>query len=427
VLDGLQNILPAGTPRFTQTNSSNLVDAYKWTELLDGSGLVLYTLYAGITDRAEPCESLKASVAYCLGLDAPTTLVSSAQVDRFRRGEKLRPENHTRGIRGAFLVAQAMSLPAGCSRQWHVVADVELGQAQVVALRHRLADPTAVARSDRAVGEAGLGQPGPPDGRLRCPAVHGGGKRRRASPCQRGLQRAAWRLLSETSTGITSRDFRDTVRAFNKVVYGRSQELLESLPETLEFPELAASVRQRGDPQLLRLCQEYLPIAFGRRHGDPSRPWNQFEIRLKDRQGRPVFWYEGNWRDIFQNWEALAFSYPEFVENMVAKFVNGSTMDGYNPYRVTKEGIDWEVEDPADPWSYIGYWGDHQIIYLLKFLELSREFHPDRLAALLHEPLFAYANVPYQDPALSRPCSTTRSTRSTTTRTLAQQHRPAGR
>ena len=46
-------------------------------------------------------------------------------------------------------------------------------------------------------------------------------------------------------------------------------------------------------------------------------------------------------------------------------------MDGYNPYRITKEGIDWEVEEPDDPWSYIGYWGDHQIIYLQKLLELS--------------------------------------------------------
>ena len=27
--------------------------------------------------------------------------------------------------------------------------------------------------------------------------------------------------------------------------------------------------------------------------------------------------YEGNWRDIFQNWEALAYSYPEFVESMI--------------------------------------------------------------------------------------------------------------
>jgi hypothetical protein len=33
LLDGLQNVLPAGTPLFTQTNVSNLVDAYKWTEL----------------------------------------------------------------------------------------------------------------------------------------------------------------------------------------------------------------------------------------------------------------------------------------------------------------------------------------------------------------------------------------------------------
>jgi len=395
VLDGLQNILPAGTPRFTQTNSSNLVDAYKWTELLDGSGLVLYTLYAGITDRAEPCESLKASVAYCLGLDAPTTLVSSAQLDRFRRGEKLRPENHTRGIRGAFLVAQAMSLPAGGSRQWHVVADVELGQAQVVALRHRLADPTAVvAAIEQSVsqGSDNLARLMAACDALQCTAEESVAVHHYANVVFNVLRGGC----PPDQYRITSRDFRDTVRAFNKVVYGRSQALLESLPETLEFPELAASLRQGGDLQLLRLCQEYLPMAFGRRHGDPSRPWNQFAIRLKDRQGRPVFWYEGNWRDIFQNWEALAFSYPEFVENMVAKFVNGSTMDGYNPYRITKEGIDWEVEDPADPWSHIGYWGDHQIIYLLKFLELSREFHPDRLASLLHEPLFAYANVPYR-------------------------------
>ena len=51
LLDGLQNILPAGTPAFTQRNSSNLVDAYKWTELDEQTGLALFTLYSGITDR----------------------------------------------------------------------------------------------------------------------------------------------------------------------------------------------------------------------------------------------------------------------------------------------------------------------------------------------------------------------------------------
>jgi hypothetical protein len=139
-----------------------------------------------------------------------------------------------------------------------------------------------------------------------------------------------------------------------------------------------------------------MPIRFGRRHGDPSRPWNQFEIKLHDNAGNRLLSYEGNWRDIFQNWEALTFSYPEFVENIIAKFVNASTMDGYNPYRITKEGIDWEVEEPDDPWSYIGYWGDHQIIYLQKLLELSSHFHPTQLSELLRQPIFCYANVPYR-------------------------------
>ncbi|MBT8445233.1 MAG: hypothetical protein KJO13_10820, partial [Gammaproteobacteria bacterium] len=39
VVDGLQNILPAGTPPFVQTNSSNLANAYKWSELDETTGL----------------------------------------------------------------------------------------------------------------------------------------------------------------------------------------------------------------------------------------------------------------------------------------------------------------------------------------------------------------------------------------------------
>ena len=77
-------------------------------------------------------------------------------------------------------------------------------------------------------------------------------------------------------------------------------------------------------------------------------------------------------------------------------FVNASTADGYNPYRITDHGIDWEVEEPDDPWSYIGYWGDHQIVYLLRLLAQLRAHHPARLAALLGERRFSYANVPYR-------------------------------
>jgi hypothetical protein len=52
MIDGLQNILPAGTPRLLQSGSSNLIDAYKWTELDESSGLAFFTLNSGITDPA---------------------------------------------------------------------------------------------------------------------------------------------------------------------------------------------------------------------------------------------------------------------------------------------------------------------------------------------------------------------------------------
>jgi len=61
-----------------------------------------------------------------------------------------------------------------------------------------------------------------------------------------------------------------------------------------------------------------------------------------------------------------------------------------------RNGIDWESPDPNDPWSYIGYWGDHQIIYLQKLLEISNNFHPGKLDEFLTSEIFTYANVPYQ-------------------------------
>jgi hypothetical protein len=138
---------------------------------------------------------------------------------------------------------------------------------------------------------------------------------------------------------VSLQDFANSVRHFNRDVYERNEALLRNLPAELDFPSLLDAIADCGDPQLERLCYEYLPITFGRRHGDPSRPWNHFSIKLKDDEGNRRLFYEGNWRDIFQNWEALAYSYPEFIENVIAKFVNASTIDGYNPYRITKSFI----------------------------------------------------------------------------------------
>ena len=76
--------------------------------------------------------------------------------------------------------------------------------------------------------------------------------------------------------------------------------------------------------------------------------------------------------------------------------MNASTADGYNPYRITDGGIEWEEPDPEDPWASIGYWGDHQIIYLLKLLEFSVALDSEALHRLLYEDLFVFADVPYE-------------------------------
>ncbi len=395
LIDGLQNILPAGTPRFAQTNTSNLVDAYKWNELIEDKGLGLFTLYSGITDRPEPCESLRATTVFCLGLKGHKVLLSATQLDHFRRGLPVTQEVHKRGIRGAYLVNVSLSLAPQTSQRWQLVADIERSQAQVVSLLHQLNDPASVAEAITESVERGSDE---------LARIMAGGDAFQTTAEENVSTHHYANVLFNILRGgtfddqyqVSSRDFRRIIEMFNHDVFVRHQTVLDALPDELRYSDLLSTIKDLGDPQLERLSRQYLPITFGRRHGDPSRPWNQFAIKLKDDRGNKLLSYQGNWRDIFQNWEALTFSFPEFVENVIAKFLNATTIDGYNPYRISNEGIDWEVEEPDDPWSYIGYWGDHQIIYLLKLLELSDRFHPQRLAALLSQPVFSYANVPYR-------------------------------
>jgi hypothetical protein len=202
---------------------------------------------------------------------------------------------------------------------------------------------------------------------------------------------------SDNNYQIEKNDLSAYLSKANIPVATRHKESIQNLPNQFTLFVVKELALKSNDKDFKRLCLEYLPLKFSRRHGDPSRPWNQFSINTRNEQdGSKVLDYAGNWRDIFQNWEALAHSYPEFIDGMIFKFLNASTFDGYNPYRITKDGIDWERIEADDPWSYIGYWGDHQIIYLLKFLEFSESHAPGRLASYFDEAVFVYANVPYK-------------------------------
>jgi len=395
LVDGLQNVLPAGAPLYAQTNASNLVDAYKWSELDEATGLAYLTLYSKISDRADPSESLKATTAFCLGLDSATTLLSSAQLQGFRAGQPLATETIRRGVRGGYLVSASLTLAPQSEHSWQLVVNAEQNQADAIRLRARLAKPGEISRDLASSID---------DGTAKLARIMAGGDGFQLTAEENVSAHHYANVLFNILRGgvfddqytVPRQDYCATIRHFNRSVYQRHRERLENLPERLQLAALLSTIEQYRDPQLERLTREYLPITFGRRHGDPSRPWNRFAIKLKDENGERLLSYQGNWRDIFQNWEALLLSYPEFIESVIAKFVNASTLDGYNPYRISKEGIDWEIEDPEDPWSHIGYWGDHQIIYLQKLLELSRDFHPGRLRSLLREPIFCYANVPYR-------------------------------
>ncbi|MCX6307922.1 MAG: hypothetical protein NTY32_03490, partial [Bacteroidia bacterium] len=86
--------------------------------------------------------------------------------------------------------------------------------------------------------------------------------------------------------------FRKHVQHFNKRCWEKHSDLFSSLSETIEYSELGKLIEQQNDANLIRLFQEYLPLTFSRRHGDPSRPWNMFNINIKDEAGNKVLSYQ---------------------------------------------------------------------------------------------------------------------------------------
>jgi len=57
---------------------SNLLSAYKRNELEPQTGLGIFALSSGLTDLAEPSESLRATTAWQTGPDSACYLLSSA-------------------------------------------------------------------------------------------------------------------------------------------------------------------------------------------------------------------------------------------------------------------------------------------------------------------------------------------------------------
>ncbi len=397
MIDGIQNILPYGVGSALQNASSHLVDAYKRNEIHLPSGLGIYTLSAIIVDKAEPSEALKANIAWSAGVKDARFMLSSKQLNQFRSGAPLLDEHDIKGEKGAYFVHKDFTIDSNVSNTWYIVANVNQNHSQITALCESIVQNPKIdiaLEEDIRKGTQDLIQlVGASDGL------------QRTDDAFQDCRHYSNVLFNIMRGGIFDQNYLIDKIYFAEYLqqanFGFDQTNLPSFIQNGEnsftLSELRIYLQNAKNRDLIRLSFEYLPLKFSRRHGDPSRPWNRFSIDIQDElDGSKILNYEGNWRDIFQNWEALAYSYPDFVQGMIFKFLNASTFDGYNPYRITKTGFDWETIEPDDPWAYIGYWGDHQIIYLQKFLEVSEMFFPGQLQSTFDKDWFVYAAVPYK-------------------------------
>jgi len=396
ILDGLGNLLPYGADYAFQNEYSNLLDAYKKNELLAGSNVGLFMLSSIPVDRPDPSEALKTtSVWSVLPVSNARYLVSDKQLDKFRNGQEIITESDVRASRGAYYINAKFSLDIEKNLQWYIIAELNQDASDVVNLDNFIRKEKNILEQiekDIVAGTQNL---------VEMVAS--------ADGLQIGNEKLGFaRHFSNTlfnimRGGIFANGYtlnkRDLVLYLKQTNTDLAQQFateLEKLPQEIQQDSLLKWAKEYGSSDLERICIEYLPLTFSRRHGDPSRPWNQFAIETKNEDGTDKLNYQGNWRDIFQNWEALCLSFPEYIESIISRFVNATTFDGYNPYRIAREGMDWECPEPNDPWSYIGYWGDHQIVYLQKFFEQSEAYHPGKLDELLGKKIFVYANVPYR-------------------------------
>ena len=394
VIDGLSDFLASGVDDRTHLAYSCLTDAYKVSELEPSNQLLVHRMVASLVDEAIPLECLKATVLWSYGWDDASILIQQSDVEQFLNDPSFEGSNFSRGLRGCYYNAGSFQLGSNGVKSWSIVADIDKTQSDVAGLNIALQNKDALWQSvieDITEGRNALEELIQASDGLQICSEEIVSTYHRANVLFNIMRGGVF----SDNYSISKSLLQSHLVKHNSKLETSDLAILEELSEEFTYNDLVVA-SAKGSADLQRISNEYLPLVFSRRHGDPSRPWNRFNIQTKDENGNSIVGFQGNWRDIFQNWEALAWSFPYYNDAFIHKFLNATTADGYNPYRITDNGIEWEEPDPHDPWASIGYWGDHQIIYLLKLLEFTERLKPKSLKALMNNDLFVYADVPYE-------------------------------
>ena len=401
ILDGTRNIIPASVDSNLQLTSSELLDAYKQTDIDKKANIGLFALSAVLSDKAEPSESLLSNVSWFTTKD-PIVLSPSAPQEFFESdGNEVKPVECLRGGKPSCYIVHKSELASAGSNtsfdKWYEVFDTTFDHTKIVALENKIIDrDVALANLEKDIEATDF---------LMTSYINESDGIQNTAATMTCVHHRANVMFNIMRGGFFADNGKINAPDLIKFISVRNKDKVEEAKKALgEYADknsvskdiLEEKILASKDPQLQRLFLEYMPIIFSRRHGDPSRPWNRFNIKLNDSNGNPILNYEGNWRDIFQNWEALAVSYPAYIKNMCAKFLNAMTADGFNPYRITREGIDWETPEPDNPWAQYGYWGDHQVIYFEKLIELWNKTERKDLLESLNDILYTSSNIPYR-------------------------------
>lgn len=409
ILDGCRNILPACADANFQNVKSVLLDAYKKTDYDEKSGLTVFSLSSVPTDKAEPSEGLYANVSW-FNIEGKV-ITDDKNIKNFLLGKEIKESKVLKGGRPACLIYKALEINSSADFEWYQIFDTSLKTGQVIKLKNELSGGTDFTDSIKKDIEENV--------KVLEQFIQEADGIQNTGDITASVHHKANVLFNIMRGGIFAdngnmyiEDFIKFVKERNNAYVSAVEKMIAELRELgqVTYQQLQETVDKCGNLQIKRIFLEYLPLIFSRRHGDPSRPWNRFSIKITDEKKNRIFNYEGNWRDIFQNWEALCMSYPVYTKNIIAKFLNAMTIDGFNPYRISREGVDWEILDPTDPWSNIGYWNDHQVIYLQKMLELQDKLNPDLLDKWLNTKLFSTANIPYRLKAYEEILKNPRST-----------------
>ncbi|MBP5233460.1 MAG: hypothetical protein J6333_08645, partial [Planctomycetes bacterium] len=290
VLDGCRNIMPACTDAKFQNDNSVLLDAYKQSDIDARANLALFAVSSVVTDKAEPSEGLLANVSW-FTVPGPLFLAPDTPARFFAANgdaAALRPGGRVKGERPSCFIVRQVTLAANGSEAWEQVFDAALSAPQVAALEERLADRPAARRAlldDIAAGEELMNR-----------YLRESDGVQRTNAAMTATHHRANVMFNIMRGGFFVNDGR--VDAPDFLAFVKSRDAAKLAPAQAALGELAgqtglakdavmAKMAAASDPQLTRLALEYMPLTFSRRHGDPSRPWNRFNIRLLDADKKP--------------------------------------------------------------------------------------------------------------------------------------------